>query len=100
MPIPTIGTNAAAIDNTAPPTEARTPIPTPFSTLPGPRFSGSGMHCPQGRQHRLLQMVAIKKIVRVERDQAFSIGMRDVHAALLHAAYVEAPRVDELHDDH
>jgi hypothetical protein len=45
-----------------------------------------------------LALVAIKKVVRVERNDP-PVRVHDMHARLLHAAHVEVMRVEELHDD-
>jgi hypothetical protein len=44
-----------------------------------------------------LEIVAIEKVVRVERNQT-AIGMHDVDAALFHGPQIEGMRVDELDD--
>ena len=52
----------------------------------------------QRGEARLLQVVAVEKVVGVEGDEA-AVGVDDVDAGFLDAAYVERVGVDELHDD-
>src|SRR5947199_6225703 len=51
----------------------------------------------QWSQARRLEIVAVEKIVRVERNQA-AVRMDDVYAGFLDRTKVECLRVDELHD--
>lgn len=40
--------------------------------------------CPQRRQSRLFQLVAVEKVVGVERNQTFPVWVRDVNTCLFH----------------
>src|SRR6266849_7220131 len=53
----------------------------------------------KGRQPGFFQIVAVKKIVRVERNEA-AVGMNDVDAGFFHGANVESVSVEKLHDQH
>src|SRR5258708_21641812 len=53
----------------------------------------------QRLQYGLLQIVAIEKIISVEGDNTAAVGVRDMHAGLLHGSDVEAPGINELHDE-
>ncbi len=50
-------------------------------------------------QSRAFEIVAVKKIVGVERNQS-AIGMDDMDAGLFDAADIKSVRVDKLHDQH
>src|SRR5438046_7478819 len=54
----------------------------------------------KGLQSRLFEIVAIKEVVSIKRDQPLCIGMDDVHTALLYRAHIEGVGIDELHNEH
>ena len=45
------------------------------------------------------EIVAIKEIVGIERNQPAIVWMDDVHTRFLHRTHIECVRIDELHDE-
>src|SRR6266704_509429 len=63
------------------------------------RHHRAGRLSSQRCEARAFQLIAIKQIVRVERNQA-PVGMHDVDAGFLHGAHIECVSIQKLHDEH
>src|SRR5438445_4213189 len=63
------------------------------------RHKRAGRLSLQRCEARAFQVVAIKQIVRIERNQA-SVGMHDVDAGFLYGAHIECVGIQKLHNEH